>query len=58
MPHRELEQKQPDVSAQPSWESSPWQPEERVAAQPEGQDESPLQLSEQSGFVVELPPLP
>ncbi len=57
MPHqRELEQKQPEVSAPPSWESSPWMPEERTAAQPEGVDETPVALADQNEHVVDLPP--
>src|SRR5437660_6939635 len=56
MPQRELEQQKPEVSAPPSWERSPWVPEERIAAQPEGQEQLalPLRLADQNEHVVYL----
>jgi hypothetical protein len=56
MPQRELEQQKPEVSAPPSWERSPWVPAERIAAQPEGQEQLvlPLQLADQNEHVVDL----
>jgi hypothetical protein len=56
MPHqREIEQKQPEVSAPPSWESSPWNPEERTAAQPEREEQLTMALDDQNAHVIELP---
>jgi hypothetical protein len=57
MPHqREIEKQQPEVSAPPSWESSPWMPEERIAAEPVGNQELPVVLADQDEHVVDLPP--
>jgi hypothetical protein len=57
MPHqREIEQKQPEVSAPPSWESSPWMPEDRIAAEPKGQEEMTVVLADQNEHLIELPP--
>ena len=56
MPHqREIEQKQPEVSAPPSWESSPWTPEERIAAQPEHEEQVTVVLADQNAHVIDLP---
>ncbi len=50
---REIEPKQEEVSAPPSWE--PWTPEERIAAELKAEDETPLALDKQEEHVVELP---
>ena len=55
MPQREFEQKQPDVSAPPAWEQLPWQPEDRVAAEPEKREEMQVVLADQNEHVVEVP---
>ena len=53
---REFEEQKPEVSAPPSWESTPWQPEERSAAQPESEPEMKVALADQNEHVVDLPP--
>ena len=56
MPHQhEIEQKQPEVSAPPSWESTPWNPEERIAAQPEHEEQLTVVLADQNAHAIDLP---
>ncbi len=55
MPQREPEQRQPEQPTPPSWESAPWTPEERSAAQPEEERPAPLRLADQNEHVVDLP---
>ena len=55
MPQREIEPKQPDVSAPPAWEKSPWQAEERIAEErTDGQPEQVV-LADQNEHVIDLP---
>jgi hypothetical protein len=52
MPSRELQQTSQDTPVTSSWEATPWQPEERVAAEMKS-DEAPLHLSDDHGIELE-----
>ena len=51
MPSHDVQQPSADGLASPAWESSPWQPEERVVSELQS-NEPPMKLSDD--HVVEL----